>query len=324
VVFKRAGVHAVGKLSGAALIVAGLAIGAYTLSGRQPTGAGSAAAPPREAAKAGALPGTANPAGGQAEVAAAPPAAPQPDPQAAAAPSAAKRAEPQPQPQPEVFAGKSGPPPAVRIGEAPPRVPVDQNKPAAAAPLDREAVTREIQRQLKRVGCYGGAITGVWSPAVRQAMKAFTDRVNAALPVDQPDQILLALVQNHQQVTCAACPAGQAAGGDGRCLPNALVGRVKAAAPAPANAHAPTPASTTAPAAAAPPATQPTERMSLAGPTPANRPARIKPATSSWHYAPTAQPSRYAETRNRERRRTSRPYAPQPSGPPWWLPFFSP
>ena len=316
-----------GKLSGTVLIVAGLTIAAYAVSGRQQTGAEGAAAPPREEAKASALSGTGNPAGGQTEVADAAPAAPQPDPQAAAAPTAVKSAEPQPQPQPEAFTGKSGssagPPPAVRIAEALPRVPVDQNKLAATAPLDREGITREIQRQLKRVGCYGGAITGVWTPSVRQAMKAFTDRVNAALPVDQPDQILLAMLQSHQQVTCASCPPGQGAGGDGRCLPNALLGRAKLHAPAPAAV------STTAPAASAPPpANAPMDRMSLAGPaSPASRPARIKPATppspkTTWQYAPAAQPPRYAEPRYRERRRASRPYSPQPSGVQWWSPFL--
>ena len=37
-------------------------------------------------------------------------------------------------------------------------------------------------------------------------MKAFTTRVNATLPVDKPDHILLALVQGHQGVACAPKP----------------------------------------------------------------------------------------------------------------------
>jgi len=59
---------------------------------------------------------------------------------------------------------------------------------------------------LKRAGCYDGEISGVWSPRTREAMKAFTTRVNATLPVDKPDQILLALVQGHQGVACAPKP----------------------------------------------------------------------------------------------------------------------
>jgi hypothetical protein len=88
----------------------------------------------------------------------------------------------------------------------------------------RARLTREIQFQLKRVGCYHGQIDEVWSPTVRRSVKAFTDRVNAVLPVDQPDIILLALLQNHEGGACGlSCPAGESLAADGRCLPNILV-----------------------------------------------------------------------------------------------------
>ena len=57
-------------------------------------------------------------------------------------------------------------------------------------------------------------------------MKVFTERVNAALPIDKPDAILLAMVQNHEEMTCGAgCPTGQSLAGNGRCLPSAIVAR---------------------------------------------------------------------------------------------------
>jgi hypothetical protein len=314
-----------GKLSGAILIVAGVTIAAYALSERQHTGADSAGPVVRAQAKASDAPGTGSPPQDQPKMAE----TPQPALTAPPAPPAAKSPEPQPQP----LTGKLIPPPAVRIAEAPPRVPVDKNKPQRAAPLDREGLTKEIQRQLKRVGCYGGAITGVWSPAVRQSMKAFTDRVNATLPVEQPDQVLLALVQNHQQAICsAACPPGQAAAGNGRCLPNALVARAKKAkAPAKeTKGTIPTPVREPADASGptATPVSPPPGRMSLAGPpAPANRPARIRAhPKNGLQYRPAVRPSRYADTRRiRERRRAARA-APGPSGGmPWWaVPLFSP
>jgi hypothetical protein len=328
-----------GKLSGAVLVVAGVVIATYALSAGQQTGAESAAAAARAKFKASAAPGTGDPPEGQAKVAGA--AADEPHPAPSAPPPVAKSAEPKPNPQP--LTGKVIPPPGpLSIAEAPPRVPVDHSKTATTAPRDKDGLTREIQRQLRRVGCYGGAITGVWSPAVRRAMKAFTDRANATLPVEQPDQILLALVQSHKQAICgAACPRGQAAGGDGRCLPNALVARAKkpnawAKAGPPTTARGPGEAGgpTTGPAAAPPPPTPPngpppTGRMSLAGPPPAaDPPGRIKTATSHRknvrRYAPAARPSRYADTR-RERRRAAR-VSPGPySGMPWWaVPVFSP
>ena len=73
-------------------------------------------------------------------------------------------------------------------------------------PRDPTALTRQLQSELRRAGCYDGEISGVWTPRTREAMKAFTTRVNATLPVDKPDQILLALVQGHQAVACAPKP----------------------------------------------------------------------------------------------------------------------
>ncbi len=85
-------------------------------------------------------------------------------------------------------------------------------------------LTRNLQKELKRVGCYEGEINGSWSPASRRAMKAFTDRVNATLPIEEPDYILLTLVQGHSAEACGVgCPADQMLAKDGRCQPRAIV-----------------------------------------------------------------------------------------------------
>ena len=63
-------------------------------------------------------------------------------------------------------------------------------------PLEGVSLTRALQRELKKIGCYQGDINGVWTSATRQAMKAFTHLANAKLPIDQPNHILLALVQS--------------------------------------------------------------------------------------------------------------------------------
>jgi hypothetical protein len=81
-----------------------------------------------------------------------------------------------------------------------------------------------MQRELKRVGCYSHEINGEWTPGTRGAMKDFTDRVNAVLPLEAPDAVLLALLQNHDEIVCGnACPAGQSLAKDNRCLPSALL-----------------------------------------------------------------------------------------------------
>jgi hypothetical protein len=88
----------------------------------------------------------------------------------------------------------------------------------AETPADRIALVRSLQFELKRVGCYSGEINGVWTTSSRMAMKSFTDRVNASLPIDNPDQVLLSLVKGHQD---QACPGGttraaKSEDGDGR------------------------------------------------------------------------------------------------------------
>lgn len=93
---------------------------------------------------------------------------------------------------------------------------------------DRGTMVRRIKRELRRVGCYDGRIDGEWDRTSRAAMSAFVDRVNASLPSQEPDVVLLNLVRNHQAVACGAtCPSGQAMDGDGRCLPNAIIAMSK-------------------------------------------------------------------------------------------------
>jgi hypothetical protein len=118
------------------------------------------------------------------------------------------------------------PQPATRPKPGPSQVGLSR---AGSGPMsDPAALARTLQRELKRVGCYDGEIGGVWNGASRAAMKAFTERVNAALPVDSPDPVLLALVQAHQGRACGgACPTGEALSADGRCLPVAILGKAQ-------------------------------------------------------------------------------------------------
>jgi hypothetical protein len=87
-------------------------------------------------------------------------------------------------------------------------------------PDSRYKLVIDIQRQLKRVGCYYGKLNGSWGSASKYAMKDFMDRVNAALPFEQPDYVHLTLLQAQSGRTCGECPAGQVATA-GRCMPQA-------------------------------------------------------------------------------------------------------
>jgi hypothetical protein len=97
--------------------------------------------------------------------------------------------------------------------------------PQTSAPprSDHLPLALRLQRELARVGCYDGEINGVWTPATRRALKAFMDRVNAALPTEAPDRIQLLLVEAARERVCgAACPAGETLA-EGRCLPNGVL-----------------------------------------------------------------------------------------------------
>jgi hypothetical protein len=68
---------------------------------------------------------------------------------------------------------------------------------------DRASLVRELQTAMTRTGCYHGPINGVWTASSKQAMSAFLIAVNAQLPVDNPDQTLLALAQSNAAAKCA-------------------------------------------------------------------------------------------------------------------------
>ncbi len=77
-------------------------------------------------------------------------------------------------------------------------------KPLSAQPIssDRGSRVRELQKALARAECYNGPISGIWSDASKDAMRGFVQTVNAALPVDSPDEALVALVESNDIVKC--------------------------------------------------------------------------------------------------------------------------
>ena len=100
--------------------------------------------------------------------------------------------------------------------------PIKSSKPSDST--TRAELARDLQRELSRTGCYGGEINGAWTAPTRRAMAAFMERVNASLPIDEPDYILLTLVQGQSGVVCGAtCPSGQGMAEDGRCVPQAVM-----------------------------------------------------------------------------------------------------
>lgn len=110
----------------------------------------------------------------------------------------------------------------------------------------REQLVRDIQYELKRAGCYDGEMHGAWNSGTKHAMQTFTQRVNASLPLEQPDYVLLTLLQSQKGQACGkGCPAGQVVADGGRCLPRAIVAQQLNSARGPiASSQATTAAST--------------------------------------------------------------------------------
>lgn len=66
----------------------------------------------------------------------------------------------------------------------------------------RKTLILDIQRELTRARCYRGAMTGRWGVDTKRAMSAFLLAANARLPINQPDDVLLRLVQSHDHASC--------------------------------------------------------------------------------------------------------------------------
>lgn len=128
------------------------------------------------------------------------------------------------EPKVDVQAKATDTPWAAQVTMATASAPGRRTASRATSDEQRAQLVRELQSELKRVGCYIGAIDGEWDHASKAAMGAFNDRVNATLPFDEPDFILLTLVQGHRGHACGqSCPSGQMLDSAGRCLPTAVV-----------------------------------------------------------------------------------------------------
>ena len=105
---------------------------------------------------------------------------------------------------------------------------------ASPKPYEPLGLVRDLQRELKRVGCYPHEVDGAWTSGTRRAMKDFTDRVNAALQVERPDPAQLVLLQRHPEIVCREnCRLGESST-DARCVVSSqLTSEKKLATPMP-------------------------------------------------------------------------------------------
>ena len=187
-------------------------------------------------------PRAASPVGQPAEIASAP---------ISAAPSA-------PAPAPSAVAPVAVPAAQPAVTSWPVVVSVDagsiSGQKRAAKPGDdaaRRELVRSLQTEMRRVGCYEGELSGQWTPGTKRALGAFVARLNASLPVEEPDYILLALARSQTASVCGkGCPADQGLADDGRCVPKAILAQQAARKGKPAERPAVVAAPRTSPAVA--------------------------------------------------------------------------
>jgi len=70
------------------------------------------------------------------------------------------------------------------------------------SPESRYQLVVDLQQQLRRIGCYYGRIDGDWGPGSKDAMQTFMTHVNASLPSDKPDYLLLSLLKAQSGKVC--------------------------------------------------------------------------------------------------------------------------
>lgn len=111
---------------------------------------------------------------------------------------------------------------ATQPAAAPQLVTVVAPPPVLALPreMPRAELARDLQRELKRVGCYAGEVDGSWGPGSKRAAQSFMHHINSAVPTDEPDLVQLTLVRSFAGTACAApCPPDRMVPGTSRCLP---------------------------------------------------------------------------------------------------------
>jgi hypothetical protein len=81
--------------------------------------------------------------------------------------------------------------------------PKPTNAPDAPARLVADDLARELQTELARVGCYTGAIDGLWGPNSRRSVAAFNSATGKSIEAQTPTPSALVAVARQSETACA-------------------------------------------------------------------------------------------------------------------------
>jgi len=91
---------------------------------------------------------------------------------------------------------------------------------ARTAAVNQIEITRSMQLELKRVGCYGGDVNGQFDDATKAAWHSFSKLASVTLPDEPTSGAIKALRAIDKRVCPLLCPTGQHVEGD-LCVANA-------------------------------------------------------------------------------------------------------
>lgn len=98
------------------------------------------------------------------------------------------------------------PQPAQRREPQPTAAPVREANAAPPKPVSRKEMVLRLQAGLRQAGCYHGSVNGSWNAATQRAMLEFSSATNSRLPVSQPSEVLLALIDANGDAHCGVDP----------------------------------------------------------------------------------------------------------------------
>jgi hypothetical protein len=70
-------------------------------------------------------------------------------------------------------------------------------------------VAEDMQRELKRIGCYSGQVDGVWGPAAKRGVERFNQATKLKLQADPPNGQAVTKVKSFSGVICQSEPQSQ-------------------------------------------------------------------------------------------------------------------
>ena len=126
-------------------------------------------------------------------------------------------------------------------GTATSRVDQPSEETAKISTADGSKLGRDLQTQLKRVGCYSGAVDGKWTAKGKDALKDFVKYAKVSLSIDEPTVTALDAVTSKTERVCPLECDSDETEVNGRCVASkpSKPRQQQSAEPAPATAPNP-------------------------------------------------------------------------------------